>query len=66
LQLMTAIGHEKPLNGEHLSAILTWRREPAAGGCFCTQASRDHKWGLVLETIHYALANKELTLDTER
>jgi hypothetical protein len=30
---------------------------PSAGraGCYCDAASRQHKWGLVLETIHYAL-----------
>ncbi|MGE5325971.1 MAG: hypothetical protein ACM3NO_02935 [Deltaproteobacteria bacterium] len=63
-QLMTAIEQEKPLNGERLSAVLNWRREFAGEGCFCTRASRDHKWGLALETIHYALANK--TTDTEQ
>ena len=66
VQLMTAIEREKPLNGEPLSAVLNWRREAGAEGCFCTRAARDHKWGLVLETIHYALANKELTQDTEQ
>lgn len=66
LRLMTAIEREKPLNGEPLRAVLSWRREPGSGGCFCTQASRDHKWGMVLETIHYALAQQELTQDTER
>ena len=25
-------------------------------GCYCEPASRKHKWGLVLETIHFALA----------
>jgi hypothetical protein len=25
-------------------------------GCYCEPDSRQHKWGLVLETIHYALA----------
>ncbi len=66
LRLMGAIEHEKPLNGEHLRAVLTWQREPGAGGCLCTQASRDHKWGLVLETIHYALAQRESTQDVDR
>jgi hypothetical protein len=65
-RLMTSINNEKPLNGKHLSAVLDWRREPSGAGCFCTQASRDHKWGLVFETIHYALAQLERTQDNER
>jgi hypothetical protein len=64
-QLMADIDGEKPLHGERLNAILSWRRTPSAAGCFCEAASRDHKWGLVLETIHYAVAQKELEQDTE-
>jgi hypothetical protein len=57
---MGAIENEKPLRGERLNAVLSWRREANAAGCFCEGASRNHKWGLVLETIHYALVQKEL------
>lgn len=60
VRLMTAIDREKPLNGERLSAVLSWLRQASGAGCFCDSASRDHKWGLVLETIHYALAQREL------
>ena len=63
--LMSAIGTEKPLSGERLNSILNWRRGVNAAGCFCEAASREHKWGLVLETIHYALAQQELTQDLE-
>jgi hypothetical protein len=63
--LMAAIDIEKPLSGERLNAVLTWQRKPSAAGCYCEASSRDHKWGLVLETIHYALAQKELARDTE-
>lgn len=62
--LMTAIDREMPLHGERLDAVLSWRREPSGAGCFCEAASRSHKWGLVLETIHYALAQKELAQET--
>ncbi len=58
--LMAAIEKEKPLIGERLNAVLEWTREPSAAGCYCDAPSRDHKWGIVLETIHYALAQKEL------
>jgi hypothetical protein len=63
--LMAAIDREKPLCGERLNAVLSWRRKPSAAGCYCESASRDHKWGLVLETIHYALTQKERPPDSE-
>ncbi len=63
--LMDSIDREKPLAGEKLNAVLSWQRRPSAAGCYCEPASRDHKWGLVLETIHYALAQKEFVEDTE-
>ena len=63
--LMSAIEIEKPLNGERLNAVLGWRREPNAAGCYCEPSSREHKWGLVLETIHYALVQKELEQENE-
>jgi hypothetical protein len=59
-RLMSAIDNEKPLSGERLDAVFSWHRKPSAAGCYCESASRDHKWGLVLETIHYALVQKEL------
>ncbi len=64
-ELMTAIDSEKPLNGERLNEVLKWRRGSSVAGCFCETESREHKWGLVLETIHYALAQRELAQDTE-
>jgi hypothetical protein len=63
--LMGAVDREKPLNGEKLNAVLSWRREASGAGCFCEAASRNHKWGLVLETIHYALAQRELAREME-
>jgi len=64
-KLMTSIDREKPLVGERLNAVLSWQRNTSAAGCYCDASSRDHKWGLVLETIHYALVQKELAQDTE-
>jgi hypothetical protein len=54
-ELMSAIDEEKPLAGRPLDEVLEWRRPSSPAGCYCEAASRDHKWGLVLETIHYAL-----------
>jgi hypothetical protein len=53
--LMASIEREKPLIGQPLASVLAWRREPSPAGCYCDVSSRQHKWGLVLETIHYAL-----------
>jgi len=38
-----------------LNAVLTWERPYDPSGCYCDLARREHKWGLVLEVIHYAL-----------
>ena len=64
-KLMTSIDREKPLVGERLNAVLSWQRNTSAAGCYCDASSRNHKWGLVLETIHYALVQKERAQDTE-
>jgi hypothetical protein len=64
-RLMNSIDLEKPLNGERLNSVLSWQRKPSAAGCYCEPASREHKWGLVLETIHFALAQKEFEQITE-
>jgi hypothetical protein len=58
--LMVAIEREKPLVGHSLNDVLSWQRQNDLAGCYCEPASRKHKWGLVLETIHYALAQREL------
>ncbi len=57
--LMAAIAAEKPLLGRPLEEALQWDRPVCSAGCYCEPASRQHKWGLVLETIHYALAQRE-------
>lgn len=54
--LMTAIEQERPLFGRPLNDVLTWTHDSASAGCYCDSASRTHKWALVLQTIHYALA----------
>ncbi len=57
--LMVAIDHERPLLGQPLNDVLSWDRPAAGAGCYCEPKSRKHKWGLVLETIHYALVQGE-------
>ena len=57
-QLMASIDRERPLNGQPLDDIVQWTRPASPAGCYCEPESRQHKWGLVLETIHYTLAGQ--------
>lgn len=57
--LMVAIDLERPLRGQPLNDVLAWARPASPAGCYCERDSRTHKWGLVLETIHYALSRHE-------
>lgn len=47
---------DRPLLGRPLDEVLGWDRPAAPSGCHCGADSRQHKWGLALEAIHYALA----------
>jgi hypothetical protein len=58
-ELMTAIAMDRPLHGQPLDDVVRWRRPASPAGCYCEPDGRQHKWGLVLETIHYALARME-------
>lgn len=58
-ELMRQIDEEKPLLGRPLNDVLSWQRASNAAGCYCEPESREHKWGLVLETIHWALSEQE-------
>jgi len=61
-RLLTAINGDKPLLGQSLDDVLAWQRPDCAAGCYCDPGGREHKWGLVLETIHYALTHRKTTL----
>ena len=56
LFLKTITG-ERPLVGKSLEEAIRWKREYSPSGCFCEQASRQHKWGLVYEVLHFALSH---------
>jgi hypothetical protein len=60
--MMVAIDHDKPLLGRPLNDVLAWQRPLMAPACYCEPASRKHKWGIVLETIHFALARHTAAL----
>ena len=46
-----------PLEGKLLHESLSWDPPTSPAGCLCTRASQDHKWRIVLQTIHFALNN---------
>ncbi|HZQ45740.1 MAG TPA: hypothetical protein VFC07_01910, partial [Verrucomicrobiae bacterium] len=56
---MARIESEKPLLGRSLNDVLAWKRAYNPAACYCLADSRDHKWGLVLEVIHYTLVERE-------
>ncbi|MEO8619642.1 MAG: hypothetical protein ABI625_01180, partial [bacterium] len=58
-QLMATISENKPLLGRPLADVLLWDRTPGGASCYCEAAGGRQKWGLVLETIHFALAQQE-------
>jgi hypothetical protein len=55
-EIMRAITSEQPLLGHPLDAVLQWPRGRGVAGCYCAAPSREHKWGLALETLHYTLS----------
>jgi hypothetical protein len=57
--LMQAIHDERPLLGRPLDDVIGWSRASAPAGCYCEPHSRAYKWGLVLETLHFALARQD-------
>jgi len=60
---LASIAKPPPLLGRPLNDVLTWQRETRQSGCYCDASGHAHKWGLALETIHYALVQKS-TLTT--
>jgi len=54
-ELMNNIKNEKPLFGKSLNDIVNWERQFSPDGCFCNPESRNHKWGLAFEVLHYTL-----------
>jgi hypothetical protein len=61
--LMASIDAEKPLLGQPLNDVLSWLRPAAGATSYCEGESRAQKWGAVLETIHYALVQREKLQD---
>jgi hypothetical protein len=59
-EILTAtIARECPLVGRPLNDVLAWKRPFSPAACYCDAESRMHKWGLVLEVLHFALVSRE-------
>ncbi len=59
-RFMAGIKEYRPLVGQLLSEAVTWEVSTSPAGCLCTRPSQDHKWRIVLQTIHYALESNKL------
>jgi hypothetical protein len=64
-KLTAAIARECPLVGRPLNDVLMWKRPFSPAACYCDAESRMHKWGLVLEVIHYALSRRHAEQSTK-
>jgi hypothetical protein len=64
--LMASIADEKPLIGQPLDDVLGWQRTLNGPSCYCEGESRKYKWGLVLETLHFALAQRERQIASQQ
>lgn len=64
-RLTAAVASEKPLLGKPLDDVLSWSRPSSPSGCFCDESSRNHKWALVYEVLHFALAQRRAAQSEE-
>ena len=63
--LLEGLAAEAPLIGMPLEDVFSWERPFSPAGCFCEATSRMHKWGLVYEVIHFALAHTAMSTTAE-
>jgi len=56
---MAQLRIHQPLVDQLLSQALAWQTATSPAGCLRTRASQDHKWRIVLQTLHFALENHE-------
>jgi hypothetical protein len=56
-RILGALENEKPLLGKTLDQAIDWDARISPAGCVCTQGSRNHKWNIVLQTLHFALSH---------
>ena len=54
-ELTRRIAQEKPLIGQPLNDVLGWDANINPAGCLCSLSNRNHKWKVMLQTLHYAM-----------
>jgi len=52
------IDDQKPLLGQPLDEALSWEPDIVPSGCLCGEESRNHKWKIVLQSLHYGIVNE--------
>lgn len=58
-RLLDAVAAGPALLGRPLDEVLSWNRPRYPSGCYCNSLAREHKWGLALEVLHFALSHQE-------
>ena len=53
--LLEKIKYHQPLLGQPLAAAINWNPDVLPAGCQCSRPLQDHKWKIVLQTLHYRL-----------
>jgi hypothetical protein len=56
---LSEIEKEQPFVGRCLDDVLEWEPDTTPSGCLCDRSDRDHKWRIVLQTLHFALRERE-------
>ncbi|SVD82457.1 uncharacterized protein METZ01_LOCUS435311, partial [marine metagenome] len=56
--IMEKIRVPPALPDSSLAKVLEWNPPVSPAGCLCAQSSRDHKWRIVLQTLHYSLLSE--------
>ena len=59
------VTQDRPLIGKRWDEILKWDPTTEPAGCLCTPASRNHKWKIVVQTMHSALLEREKKLNEQ-
>lgn len=56
---LAEVAGQPPIIGRHLDDAVQWAPDILPSGCLCRETDRNHKWKLVLQTLHYRLAHHE-------
>ena len=57
-RILSVLQSERPLLGQPLADVLSWKPTTSPAGCVCASSARNHKWLAVLQTLHFALIER--------